>query len=165
MAGTADMGRLVATARPVGLLLLGLFLLFGIGSLGGCAGPESAQPPENKLDLSEVPEYDPEAPEYDTVYTEGLDEAPELQGGVEGLLERVDYPDEAVQNRIEGTVIVGFIVSPEGVPTHVEVIRPVHPLLAVEARDVVQASTFSPGRVDGTPVPVLMTIPVMFSRP
>lgn len=75
----------------------------------------------------------------------------------------IRYPAKAVQDGIQGTVQVGFIVEKDGKVTDVKVVKGVHPLLDDEAVRVVAASPkWRPGRVRGVKVRTAMTIPVEF---
>jgi protein TonB len=56
------------------------------------------------------------------------------------LNKTLKYPDNAVKKKIEGTVLVQFIVDEEGNPTDVKVIKPVNPDLDAEAVRVISAS-------------------------
>ena len=73
------------------------------------------------------------------------------------------YPHKAVEDGIQGTVMVGFIIDREGKMTNVEIVKGVHPLLDEEALKVVSASPkWKPGRRSGQKVSTSMTIPVEF---
>ncbi len=73
------------------------------------------------------------------------------------------YPEEAVQNGIQGTVQVNFTVGKDGKVRDVRVVKSVDPLLDAEAVRVVSASPdWKPGRVGGEKVSASMTIPVEF---
>ena len=96
-----------------------------------------------------------------------VQEMPSFPGGKEALLryigETVVYPDDAIQNRIQGTVLLRFVVSSTGEVTRVEVTRSVDPLLDSEALRVISSlPRWKPGRQDGNPVPVWFSVPVVF---
>jgi TonB family protein len=64
---------------------------------------------------------------------------------------------------IEGRIYLRFVVSKEGKVTQVRVLRGVHPLLEAEALRVVSAlPDFVPGRMQGKPVNVEYTLPILF---
>lgn len=50
------------------------------------------------------------------------------------------YPKEARKQKIEGTVMVQFVISEDGTVTDVRVMKPVHPLLDEEAVRIIQSS-------------------------
>lgn len=83
-------------------------------------------------------------------------------GGLSSLQENIDYPDMARQAGIQGTVYVQFIVSETGTVTERTVLRSTHPILEEAALTAVRDLTCTPGRQRGTPVKVLMTLPVEF---
>lgn len=73
------------------------------------------------------------------------------------------YPREAVQDGIQGRVMVSFVIAKDGSVTDVKVIKGVSPELDDEAVKVIAASPkWKPGRVNGNKVKSSMTIPVEF---
>jgi TonB family protein len=66
--------------------------------------------------------------------------------------------------RIEGTVLVAFVVNADGNVdgSSAMVLRGVHPDLDREARRVITASIFWPGCRGGIPVRVRVTAPITF---
>jgi len=96
-----------------------------------------------------------------------VQEMPSFPGGNAALLkyisEQVVYPEDAIQNRIQGTVMLRFVVSSTGDVTRVEVTRSANPLLDEEALRVISAlPRWKPGKQDGNPVPVWFSVPVIF---
>lgn len=94
-------------------------------------------------------------------------EMPSFPGGESALLQyvidHVRYPEDALMNRIQGTVILRFVVSSTGEIKDVELIRSVDPLLDNEAIKVISGMPrWKPGKQDGRPVPVYFSIPVVF---
>ena len=71
------------------------------------------------------------------------------------------YPPMAKQARVEGTVILEATISPQGRVTDVKVLRGI-PLLDNAALDAVKQWHYSPTLLNGTPVPVIMTVTVNF---
>ena len=71
------------------------------------------------------------------------------------------YPPMAKQARVEGTVILEATISPEGRVMDVKVLRGI-PLLDNSALDAVKQWKYSPTLLNGTPVPVVMTVTVNF---
>jgi protein TonB len=76
---------------------------------------------------------------------------------------RIVYPEAARQKGITGVVHIQFVVSPTGEITEYKVIRGV-PGLDEAALDAFKKKIpkFSPGKNNGVPVPVRMTVPVTF---
>jgi periplasmic protein TonB len=96
-----------------------------------------------------------------------VEENPEYPGGNNALLkfinENLRYPAEAVNNNIQGRVILKFVVNTNGSIDRIEVLRGIDPLLDNEAIRVVKAlPNFKPGKQRGVPVPVWFTLPVLF---
>jgi TonB family protein len=97
-----------------------------------------------------------------------VEQMPMYPGGDVALLDFIKdntrYPEEARAQKIEGRVIVRFVVSAEGRTEAISVIRGVHPLLDAEAIRVVSSfPKFEPGMQGGKPVDVWYMCPVSFS--
>ena len=75
----------------------------------------------------------------------------------------VKYPKYALDNGIQGTVLVDFIIDEKGEVTDVKVSRGVHESLDEEAVRVVSASPkWRPGRHRGKRTKVALTVAVEF---
>lgn len=81
--------------------------------------------------------------------------------------DNLKYPPEALKNRIEGKVIVQFVVTKTGKVEKVKVARAVNKELDQEAVRLIKTlPDFSPGRnAMGEPVNVWYTLPVIFKLP
>jgi len=113
-----------------------------------------------------VPEPEPIAPPEPKIYIV-VPEMPSFPGGdaalAEFLKENTRYPDDALANRIEGKVILQFVVGPTGEITMIKVIRSADPLLDNEAIRVISSMPkWRPGKNNGNPVPVYFSLPVTF---
>lgn len=88
-------------------------------------------------------------------------------GGVTAprLIEQVRprYTGDALRKAITGTVILEAIVTSEGCASQIRVVRSLDRGLDQEAIAAVMQWRFEPGRLEGTPVDVLVTILVDFS--
>lgn len=147
-----------AYALAVVAALLGL-----VGS--GCA--TSSQPATSSLSSliveSHLEEYAPSDVSHDTLYTaQTADVAPQLIGGIRTFVEEVEYPEEAKRSGINGEVLVGLVVQPDGSTSHIQVVQSVHPLLDREAQRVARQAQFEPGRKFGAAVPVKAVLPFTF---
>ena len=92
---------------------------------------------------------------------------PEYPGGINELLKTLGmnlrYPAEAMATNIQGRVVVRFVVTEKGKIASPEVVKSVSPELDAEAIRVIQTlSDFNPGTIDGKPVSVYYTLPIMF---
>ena len=95
------------------------------------------------------------------------DEQPEFVGGQTALANylgnNVVYPTVAIQNNIQGRVIVSFIIEKDGSVSNVELISGVDPLLDAEALRVVKAMpSWNPGKINGKPVRTQYALPITF---
>ena len=79
------------------------------------------------------------------------------------LSANINYPVTAVQNGVQGRVIVQFVVGKTGEISDIKVTRGVDPSLDREAVRVVSAMPkWTPGRQGGKAVNVRYTLPVTF---
>lgn len=90
------------------------------------------------------------------------DTLPNVKGGLSSLHDKLEYPDTARKRGIEGWVHVGLLVQSDGSPSHLQIVRPAHPLLNTAALRAVQRTRFEPGTHAGHPVPVWVSMPITF---
>jgi TonB family protein len=98
------------------------------------------------------------------------EQMPQFPGGQQAMLmtiaERMQYPEEAKKQKIQGKVIIRFVVNKEGRVTDAVVLKGVDPLLDVEALRVVNAlPDFKPGMQGGKPVDSYLMVPITFTLP
>lgn len=96
-----------------------------------------------------------------------VEEMPEFPGGIakmnEYLGNSIIYPEYAVDNNIEGRVIVEFVVNTDGTITSISVKKGVHESLDNEALRIVKSMPkWKPGKNDGKFVRVKYTFPINF---
>lgn len=77
--------------------------------------------------------------------------------------EQVKYPQDAIDANVQGKVVLQFTVNKEGQVEDVKVLHGVSETLDAEAVRVVSSSPkWEPGSMNGTPVNVKYTFPVLF---
>lgn len=96
-----------------------------------------------------------------------VDVLPEYPGGSEALLEylrrEVVYPTICRENKIEGRVLVTFVINKDGSIVEPQIVRSVHPALDNEALRVIsQMPAWKPGILHGQVVRVKYTVPINF---
>ncbi len=92
---------------------------------------------------------------------------PEFPGGPNAMMafisSNVMYPEIALENGIEGTVVVQFVIEKDGSITDIKVVRDPGGGLGREAERVIkEMPKWSPGRQKGEPVRVKMSAPIRF---
>ncbi len=102
----------------------------------------------------------------DTVYR-SVEQMPRFPGGEAALMKyinsHINYPTAAAMNKIEGNVVVQFVVKKDGSIGEVKVVRSVEKNLDREAVRVIKSlPKFTPGRQNGEAVNVWYTLPVPF---
>ncbi|MDG5765936.1 energy transducer TonB [Balneolales bacterium ANBcel1] len=90
------------------------------------------------------------------------DQMPEIVGGIEELYQHVTYPASARRSRIEGRVVIRFVVDEQGNVLNPEILRDIGGGCGEAAIEAIQSVQFNPGIHNGEPVPVLYSLPVTF---
>ncbi len=73
------------------------------------------------------------------------------------------YPAALRKQKLEGVVIVSFVVDQNGRVISPKVEQTPHPAFAKEALDAIKQWKFEPGQRGGTKVPMKMKVPIRFS--
>ncbi|WP_294616729.1 M56 family metallopeptidase [uncultured Bacteroides sp.] len=123
--------------------------------------------PVQQLDEMVVVGYASKVGEEDDPVSEMVDQMPSFPGGIRALMEylatNMRYPVEAQKNKIQGRVIVGFIVGKTGDVRKAHVLHGVDPDLDAEAVRVIESlPKWTPGMLRGKAVAVKYTMPVTF---
>ncbi len=120
----------------------------------------------------EIMEYvevtEEEVVEEEAIPFQLVEEKPSFQGGdanqfSKWVNSRLEYPEIAKENGVQGRVTLQFTVEKDGSVTKVKVLRGVDPSLDKEAVRVVSMSPkWKPGKQRDRAVPVTYTFPVIF---
>ena len=99
---------------------------------------------------------------FDTV-----EQMPEYPGGMQAMIAflqtNMKYPEDAAKQKVEGRVMVQFVVETDGSVSDVHVAKQVFPSLDAEAIRVVQAMPkWMPGKEKGKVVRVKYNLPIVF---
>ena len=99
-----------------------------------------------------------------------VEQQPEFPGGMAELMKYLQknlrYPQICKEQRVQGRVILQFVVNADSTITDVNVVKSVNPHLDEEAVRVVKAMPkWNPGKQRGEPVRVRFTLPVTFRLP
>ncbi|SDC35155.1 energy transducer TonB [Williamwhitmania taraxaci] len=127
---------------------------------------------DTKIDISKLPywsEPKPEKPVDEDIIIYVPSEFPKFRnGGTETFMawvfENLKYPDIAIEEHMEGTVYIGFVVNKEGYMENVTIKRGVDPILDKEALRVIKSCRehWTPGLQGTRTVKVGFTIPIKF---
>jgi protein TonB len=125
------------------------------GVVGGVVGGVLGGVPESKVEPPPTPEPKPEPPPG-PVRVGGKIHEPKKVRNV-----APQYPEVAKQARVEGVVVLECTISATGHVTDVRVLKGI-PLLDAAAVEAVRQWSYTPTLLNGTPVPVIMTVTVNF---
>ena len=125
-----------------------------------------AQTPKEEVKYTKVEVEETEEPQEKVIF-QVVEEMPEFPGGMSEamkfLAKNIKYPVAAQQAKIEGRVIVQFVVERDGSISDVHTLRGVNPDLDAEAIRVVSLMPkWKPGKQRGKAVAVKYTMPIMF---
>ncbi len=87
---------------------------------------------------------------------------PQLEDGLADLQRRVEYPQEAIENGIEGRVTIGFIVNKDGNPIEPKLIRGIGYGTYEASKKALLETKFRPGEQDGESVCINYSLPIVF---
>ncbi|GAB5409885.1 MAG: hypothetical protein BalsKO_22500 [Balneolaceae bacterium] len=91
-----------------------------------------------------------------------VEEMPKLIGGLSGLQSKVEYPEMAKKEGIEGRVIVQFIINKNGDVENPKIIRGIGGGCDEAALEAIKAVKFEPGFQRGQSVRVQYSLPIIF---
>lgn len=108
-----------------------------------------------------------EAPKSQEPFT-FVEQMPEFPGGEDALMaylsRNIKYPAYAQENEIEGTVMINFVVGPDGSISGAKVTKGIKGGCDEEAMRVVKGMPkWKPGKQGGQAVPVYFDVPVVFT--
>lgn len=98
---------------------------------------------------------------------EKVDEMPVPPGGMDGWIKHLTgnlkYPKTARDGKVEGKVLLTFIVKADGSVTDVEILKGIGSGCDEEGKRVVEISpNWTPGKIAGKAVNTRMTLPINF---
>lgn len=117
---------------------------------------------------SDVTEALPQIPiTKDSVVLKTVEQLPEFPGGIvqfmKWLTRNLRYPSVAQSQRIQGKVVVSFIINKDGSIASPTIVQSADPLLDREAMRVIRMMPhWKPGLQDGKPCRTMFAIPVNF---
>ena len=136
--------------------------------------PEQLEQPPQQADDEEAKEEE-KTDEEPPINLNGDDEEvlriveqlPEYPGGmvefVKWLTATLKYPDDALRRRMQGKVMISFIVEKDGTLTGLKVIKSAGKIFDDEALRVARLMPqWKPGKADGKPCRSMIAIPIVF---
>ena len=100
------------------------------------------------------------------MFTEEMPTFPDAPKALISYINKVRrYPETALENGIEGTVLVEFIVEKDGSVSHVNVKVPLFPECDEEAVRIIKSMPkWNPAKIQGDPVRCYYQVPVVFRK-
>ena len=146
--------------------VVALLLLFS-----NCANKKTDKAQSDTEKADTVPQAEATLPQEktDSIYSV-VETMPDYPGGQKELLSflsrNIKYPTKAEENKIQGRVVIQFVVNKDGSVSDAKVVRSVDPELDKEALRVVNSMPqWKPGMQKGEAVSVKYTIPIAFRLP
>lgn len=125
-------------------------------------------PQEKQEDVEETKEEPPiNLDEDNEEVLKIVEELPQYPGGMvefmKWLTATLKYPDQALKRRIQGKVIVSFIVNKDGTLSDIKLAKSVNKLLDDEALRVARMMpNWKPGIDKGKPCRTMIAVPIVF---
>jgi TonB family protein len=95
------------------------------------------------------------------------DSSPEYYKGEEALgefvLENLEYPDLAIRQNLQGSVVMSFIVEPNGSISNIIVEKEFNHLCTQEALRIIRQTKWKPGKKDGKAIRYKTKYPIIFN--
>jgi periplasmic protein TonB len=91
--------------------------------------------------------------------------APQLIGGIDSLQSRLQYPREALEKGIEGTVYVSIAIDTLGIPSSLKILKGLGFGCDEEAQRLVETAKYLPAIQAGKKIKSNIMIPVKFKLP
>ena len=92
-----------------------------------------------------------------------VEKMPELIGGMDSLQSRLIYPEQAIENKIEGKVYLLVIIDSTGKQICAKVIKGLGYGCNKEALYLINSSKFYPGLLRNKKITTIIAIPIIFS--
>ena len=108
------------------------------------------------------PPAEEEEEEEEPVFFVAVEEQPQPIGGLEGIQAKIVYPEIAKRAGVQGRVFVKAFVDKNGNVVKTELLKGIGAGCDEAAMEAVQNTKFTPGRQRGKPVPVQVSIPIVF---
>ena len=133
--------------------------------------PEDIDPVEKQEEEKQAEQQEEEKEEpinlNDAETLKIVEQLPEYPGGMvefmKWLTVMLKYPDAALKRKIEGKVMVSFIVNVDGSVSDIKIVQGAHKLLDDEALRVVRLMPkWKPGLEGGRPCRSMISIPIVF---
>jgi len=108
------------------------------------------------------PPVEEEEEEEEPVFFVAVEEMPEPIGGIQGIQQRIVYPEIARRAGVQGRVFVKAYVDELGNVWKTELIKGIGAGCDEAALAAVKETKFKPGKQRGKPVKVQVSIPILF---
>jgi len=106
--------------------------------------------------------FETDKPINESDYSAIVENMPGPIGGLFSIQEKIVYPEIAKRTGTQGKVIILAFIDENGTVVHAKVLNGIGAGCDLAALDAVKQTRFNPGRQNGKPVKVQVTIPIMF---
>lgn len=91
-----------------------------------------------------------------------IEKIPTPKGGMQAIMNNIQYPDQAKKDNIQGKVVISAVVNTEGKVIKTTIIESAGALLDKAAKEAIEKTEFIPGEKDGVKIQAEVKIPVSF---
>ncbi|MBO6576321.1 MAG: energy transducer TonB [Rhodothermales bacterium] len=125
------------------------------------AGTEDGEEEEAEVESAGEPQQN-RVERMERLVLAAAETMPEIRGGLGAYYINIRYPQKAIDEGIEGRLVLDFIVEKDGRASDILVYQSLHPLCDSAAVQALRQTLFMPGRSGGEAVAVRMRLPVLF---
>lgn len=123
---------------------------------------DPSEHPQQEDSQQKQADMPPPPKDQSEIFFISVEQMPQLKGGLAQLQQKVEYPKAAQKAKVEGTVVVQFIVNKQGKVENPEILRGIGKGCDQEAKRVIKQARFEPGRQRGKAVRVQYSLPIRF---
>ena len=106
--------------------------------------------------------FESDKPINEDEYLPIVENMPGPVGGMYAIQQKITYPEISKRAGIQGKVLIQAFIDENGNVVYTKVVKGLGGGIDEMASDVIKITKFNPGRQDGKPVKVQVTIPIVF---
>jgi TonB family protein len=117
----------------------------------------------DETEVEEIKKAEETAKEEEAALNIAAEKEVAIEGGIAAIQKAIQYPETALNLKIEGKVVVRVFVGRDGSPLRMEIVKSAHELLDEEALRVLSENAkFTPAVVNGQNAIGVITVPITF---
>ncbi|MEX0662753.1 MAG: energy transducer TonB [Balneolaceae bacterium] len=140
-------------------------MVFSLVYITGCGSAKEYNTKDGFMPGSDLSSAELKQLREQVVHHTDLDEMPQVEGGMQGVMIELSYPEEARKEGAGGRIVIDFIVDLDGNAKDLIVVKSAGYGMDEEAIRLVESAKFIPAKQNGESVVARQTIPISFMLP